>query len=527
MRSGFAMAAVAVLAGAASAQLTQQWATRYTSAGNIADETRGVAVDGAGNVILVGNGRGPTSTNTDSVIVKFGPDGSQQWVRAIGGAANGTDASVSVAVDAAGNIFVGGYVLNNGTSISSRDAFVAKYSSDGNQDWIRTFDFYGREEQPGVVRVTPDGQHVYLGGYVKVGTGAFDWEWFVIKWDGLGNNEWNRVWDGPAGPGQSDQADAGVIDANGNFYMTGSSANTSTSFDTDAAVVGWQPDGTQFYTARWNGELNAGDRGNAIAVDATGVYIAVTANNTASPANTDFALVKFDSTGAVVWERVYDAAGLNDAGLGVTLSGGNVYVGGVTRTASTDADMTVRRYNTSGDLAWTATWNRSAVNGTDSFRNMALLGDRVVMLGTSNNVIGGSFGIREDIATVVVDANSGAVAGAVLYDGAAARGDFSWDVVADAARNRVVVGGHSSGGTTSNYDMLAVAYTPAPVCGTADYNGDGDIGTDQDIEAFFACLGGNCCPTCFAGGADFNADGDIGTDQDIESFFRVLGGGPC
>ncbi len=64
-------------------------------------------------------------------------------------------------------------------------------------------------------------------------------------------------------------------------------------------------------------------------------------------------------------------------------------------------------------------------------------------------------------------------------------------------------------------------------CGTADFDGDGDIGTDADIEAFFACLGGNCCATCFPGGADFNGDGDIGTDADIEAFFRVLGGGNC
>ena len=61
----------------------------------------------------------------------------------------------------------------------------------------------------------------------------------------------------------------------------------------------------------------------------------------------------------------------------------------------------------------------------------------------------------------------------------------------------------------------------------ADFNGDGDLGTDADIEAFFACLSGNCCGTCYAEGADFNADGDIGTDQDIESFFRVLAGGAC
>jgi len=69
--------------------------------------------------------------------------------------------------------------------------------------------------------------------------------------------------------------------------------------------------------------------------------------------------------------------------------------------------------------------------------------------------------------------------------------------------------------------------TPGNVCGVSDFNGDGDFGTDQDIEAFFACLAGNCCFTCYCGGADFNGDGDVGTDADIESFFRVLAGGSC
>ena len=62
-------------------------------------------------------------------------------------------------------------------------------------------------------------------------------------------------------------------------------------------------------------------------------------------------------------------------------------------------------------------------------------------------------------------------------------------------------------------------------CGTADFDGDGDLGTDADIEAFFACLAGSCCPGCF--GQDFNMDGDAGTDADIEAFFRVIAGGAC
>jgi hypothetical protein len=60
---------------------------------------------------------------------------------------------------------------------------------------------------------------------------------------------------------------------------------------------------------------------------------------------------------------------------------------------------------------------------------------------------------------------------------------------------------------------------------SADFNGDGDVGTDADIVAFFSCIGGDCCRTC--GSADFNGDGDVGTDADIEAFFSVLAGGAC
>jgi hypothetical protein len=60
---------------------------------------------------------------------------------------------------------------------------------------------------------------------------------------------------------------------------------------------------------------------------------------------------------------------------------------------------------------------------------------------------------------------------------------------------------------------------------SADFNGDGAVATDQDIDDFFACLAGECCPTC--GSPDFNGDGAVATDADIEAFFRVLAGGAC
>jgi glucose/arabinose dehydrogenase len=74
--------------------------------------------------------------------------------------------------------------------------------------------------------------------------------------------------------------------------------------------------------------------------------------------------------------------------------------------------------------------------------------------------------------------------------------------------------------------LYRVRYVRTPeTCCSADFDGDGDTGTDADIEAFFRCLAGDCCATCQS--ADFNLDGDTGTDADIEAFFRVLAGGPC
>jgi hypothetical protein len=64
-------------------------------------------------------------------------------------------------------------------------------------------------------------------------------------------------------------------------------------------------------------------------------------------------------------------------------------------------------------------------------------------------------------------------------------------------------------------------------CGSADFNCDGAIATDADIDSFFLCLAGTCPPPPCTSTADFDGDGAVATDQDIEAFFRVLAGQPC
>jgi hypothetical protein len=112
---------------------------------------------------------------------------------------------------------------------------------------------------------------------------------------------------------------------------------------------------------------------------------------------------------------------------------------------------------------------------------------------------------------------------ATNYQGVLAPGSYRFEVGATWSNAQV----HQNVNGRYTVTATLTVVNPPPTCGTSDFNGDGDAGTDADIEAFFACLGGSCCGACFAGGADFNGDGDFGTDADIESFFRVLAGGAC
>jgi hypothetical protein len=84
-----------------------------------------------------------------------------------------------------------------------------------------------------------------------------------------------------------------------------------------------------------------------------------------------------------------------------------------------------------------------------------------------------------------------------------------------------------AGNTSRRLNSNHSVFSCGPVCETADFDCDGDVGTDFDIEAFFRCIAGTCPQAPCNNTADFNGDGDTATDADIEAFFRVLAGGSC
>jgi beta-propeller repeat-containing protein len=119
-----------------------QWTQELGTTG--AESARGVALDGSGNVYVTGytNGSFPGFSNSganDLFAMKFDNGGVRQWTRQVGTV--GDDHAYGLAVDGSGNVYVvgattGGFPGYNDPSVFN-DAFTIKLNSSGVQQWVR------------------------------------------------------------------------------------------------------------------------------------------------------------------------------------------------------------------------------------------------------------------------------------------------------------------------------------------------------------------------------------------------------
>lgn len=103
----------------------QQWVQRYNVPGSGIDDAHSIAIDGLGNVYVTGESMESITSVYDYATVKYSTDGVQQWVKRFNGAGNGLDRAYSIAVDGSGNVYVLGESLGSGINM---DYATIKYS---------------------------------------------------------------------------------------------------------------------------------------------------------------------------------------------------------------------------------------------------------------------------------------------------------------------------------------------------------------------------------------------------------------
>jgi uncharacterized delta-60 repeat protein len=131
-------------------------------------------------------------------------------------------------------------------------------------------------------------------------------------------------------------------------------------------------------------------------------------------------------------------------------SQGNAYVTGYSYQEGSDVDFATVKYNSNGHLLWTVRYDGPA-HLTDYAETMALAGDDGVVVAGHSNGLDTSL----DMTVVRYDKN-GHLLWTARYDGPSHRDDYAQDIAVDA-KGDVVVTGYSFGAGTE-HDYITVKY---------------------------------------------------------------------
>jgi len=302
--------------------LTQQWA--ITVGGNATDGFDAVAVASDGSIIAVGhtdsiNGDFPPSHGKrDALIVKYSPEGTRQWAKTLGGSDDDAFFGVTVAGDDS-IIAVGDTYSTDGDFPPSRgrsDALLVRYSPDGTQQWAKTTGGSTSDEFSSVA-VADDGSIIAAGcasspdGDFPPSQGAMDP--LIVKYSPDGTQKWAKTLGGSG----ADFFTSVAVAKDGSLVAAGYVYSTDGDFPprkglSDAVIAKYGPDGTRQWVKTAGG--SGDDDFNGVAVASDGSIIAV---GTVSPTDVDLPpthgvmdalMIKYEPDGTMRWAKTLGGA---------------------------------------------------------------------------------------------------------------------------------------------------------------------------------------------------------------------------
>lgn len=215
---------------------TQQWIKRYNGGGS--DQATSITVDASGNSYVTGWFSDANSWESYSTV-KYNSAGTQIWFALYDGPGQRIDIPADIETDASGNVFVTG--RSQGANLLY-DFATVKYNSSGAQQWANRWIGIGSNQYSYASALELDAAgNVYVGGYS--GASAILLDYAVVRYSNAGAQQWWIKYNGPAGG--NDIISSIVLDGSANVYVTGSSAGSGTGNDMAtikySQTVGIQP----------------------------------------------------------------------------------------------------------------------------------------------------------------------------------------------------------------------------------------------------------------------------------------------
>lgn len=339
---GMALASTGPTAGqtfASTAQDTTAWIRQFGTSHT--DGAEGVGLDGEGNLYVAGYtwdslDNGEELTGYDAFLTKFSPEGQELWTRNFGTPAS--DYAWAVAVTKDNGLYVMGHTrgeLPGQVQLGREDVYLMRFDFEGNAQWTRQFGTEYRDE-PSDVAVDEQGNayvagiaRIALPGQEKIGNE----DAYVRKYDTGGSEVWTRQF----GTKGTDLMSAVTVGGDGSVYAVGPSSGTfpgeTWAGKYDSYLAKFDSAGTML----WAREFGTVDADNAVdvAVDAEGRVFVVGFYRIAKPGQRvgivqNALLHRFDGDGNMVWQREFGTMDEDFATEVVVDSGGAVYVVGRT-----------------------------------------------------------------------------------------------------------------------------------------------------------------------------------------------------
>src|ERR1700730_5001006 len=238
--------------------VTQAWVNRIDGPAHGSDHGHDVKTDAAGNVFVTGWIE-TTTGNPDSYTVKYSPDGDLLWESTYAGSATGTDYGYALTLDPSGNVYVAGF--GNGTNPATFDIFVLKYDADGNSVWTQRWTSPITNYSAYAYSIAVDNQgNVFTTGFES--DGFTDGEFITLKFNSSGVLQWATPYNGSTS--SIDYANHIVVDSSGNSYITGWSGGANNLHD--MTTIKYDPDGNELWVKGYNGSTEENDYAYCLAV---------------------------------------------------------------------------------------------------------------------------------------------------------------------------------------------------------------------------------------------------------------------